>query len=172
MITPDFTVGQVLGTPANIVLTNTATGSDVTVVALRVYLYTNLGTTLVPSGISTAYNDWPLADATLTIVNVLPKDYSLNVNVQWVDANGDMVVEKTILTNFNMYNQLYNYSLVYNEANGLASLNSPNWFVGRMGLYLSLNDSDTSITDMSSIGNGQSANDRGTYIRENPNLLY
>lgn len=169
-LTPNFSIGQVMGVPANVVLTDTSTGSDVTIVGRRIYLYTDAGTTLVPTGITTAYNDWPLADTTITIVNVLPKDYSINANVRWVDVDGNTVVEKTILTNFNMYNQLYNYSLVSQEANGLASLNVANWLNYRMSLYLALNDSDTSIIDMSSITNGQTANDRGTYLRENPNL--
>ena len=71
-----------------------------------------------------------------------------------------------------MYNGDFNYQLTNDEANGLASLNSPNWLISRMKLYVALRDADVSVTDMSSITNGQSANDRGTNLRLNLNNFY
>lgn len=171
-LSPDFLIGQVTGIPQSILIEDTSTGSDVTIVARHIFLTQDNGDTLVPSGTTTNYILWPLVDTSFTIENILDMDYSLTVTVNWVDVLGATVETKSEDSNFKMYNSLFNYSLVSDEANGLASLNSINWLTSRMKLYLALNDSDTSVTDMSSITNGQDANDRGTYLRENKNLFY
>lgn len=167
----NFTIAQTLGNAGIVNLTDTSTGSDAAVVGRKAYLITNASTYLVPDGTTTSYITWLIGNSTIAI-NALKKDMSLNVKVDWTDAGGLMLYTKTILVNFQMYNSDFNYQLVNQEANGLASLNSINWLISRMKLYVALRDATVSVTDMSSITNGQGANDRGTYLRENKNLFY
>ncbi len=61
---------------------------------------------------------------------------------------------------------------MYDEATGLASLNSPNWLMSRMKLYVALQDAYVATVNMSNIGDAQSANERATYLSENKNLFY
>ncbi len=168
---PNFTVSQVTGQPANVAFEDTSTGSDNDIAGRVIYPIQANGIVLLPTGTTTAGILWTWPDLTTTVEDLLNKDYSLAVKVEWVDVDGNKLYELTKDCNFKMYNSLFNYSLVYQEANGLASLNSINWLTSRMALYLAINDSDTSVTDMSSIASGQDANDRGTYLRENPNLF-
>ncbi len=150
---------------------DTSTGSDVAVTQRRIYFIKNNGTYLVPTGTPTDYVVWAYASSTKS-VDILDKDYGLNIRVDWLNVSDAVLYTKTILYNFSMYNNDFNYSLVYDEANGLASLNSANWLMGRMKLYVALNDATTSVESMSDITNAQEADDRGTYLRENTNLFY
>lgn len=170
-LTPNFTTSQTIGLPNIIDLEDTSTGSDVAVTQRRIYFTKNDGTYIVPSGVTTDYVAWAYASSTKS-VDLLDKDYGLNITVQWLNVSDTVLYTKTILYNFAMYNNDFNYSLVYDEANGLASLNSVNWLMGRMKLYLALNDATTSVASMSDITNAQAADDRGTYLRENQNQFY
>ncbi len=167
----NFTIAQTLGNPGIINLTDTSTGVDATIIGRKVYLITNASTYLVPTGTSTSFIIWAIG-STLISIDALKKDMSLNIRVDWNDVSGTTLYTKTILSNFQMYNSNFNYQLVNDEANGLASLNSANWLTSRMKLYVSLRDANVSVTDMSSITNGQSANDRGTFLRLNLNNFY
>lgn len=167
----NFTIAQTLGNPGIINLTDTSTGVDATIISRKVYLITNASTYLVPTGTSTSFITWAIGSTSIAI-DALKKDMSLNIKVDWNDVSGTTLYTKTILSNFQMYNSNFNYQLVNDEANGLASLNSANWLTSRMKLYVSLRDANVSVTDMSSITNGQSANDRGTFLRLNLNNFY
>ena len=95
MLTPNFTASQSSGLPSNILLTDTSTGSDSSIVARRVYLLQADGTYLVPTGTTTQYILWAYADSTISI-DVLSQDTALSITVNWVDTNGDTVETKTI----------------------------------------------------------------------------
>ena len=168
---PNFSISQITGQPSILTLADTSTGSDVAIVSRNVYLQTASGTYLVPTGTTTSYIVWAIANSTISI-NALDKDYSLNITVNWNDVLGAVLYTKTILSNFSMYNSDFEYSLISTEANGQASLNSINWLASRMRLRLSLDDAYNAVVEAGSITNGQAANDRGTYLRENLNLFY
>jgi len=171
MLTPNFTCSQIIGAPSEIVFEDTSTGTDALVTGRRIYLQTNLGTYIVPSGTATSYIEWLLATNPYT-VDVLTTDYALTVLVQWIDVTDVVLYEKTLVYVLQRFNIEFNYSLTYSEANGNASLNSANWLKGRMQLLLSIEDADSAIAQASSITDSQAAIDRGTYIRLNPNVLY
>ena len=167
----NFTIAQTLGNPGIINLTDTSTGVDATIISRKVYLITNASIYLVPTGTSTSFITWAIGSTSIAI-DALKKDMALNIRVDWNNVSGTTLYTKTILSNFQMYNSNFNYQLVNDEANGLASLNSPNWLTSRMKLYVSLRDANVAVTDMSSITNGQNANDRGTFLRLNLNNFY
>ncbi len=168
---PAISIGQTIGLPSTVNLTDASTGSDGNIVSRQAFLITDAQTYLVPSGTTTDYTPWLLANLSIAI-DALDKDYSLTVLVRWIDVNGATLYELPQIANFEMYNAEFEYSLLQQEANGLASLNSPNWLISRMKLRLSLDDSYNAVYFASSITNGQMANDRGTYLRENLNLFY
>ena len=168
---PNFTIGNILGLPAVVLLTDTSTGSDVLITGRTVFLITNNQVYLVPAGTSTNYTAWVIANATAQI-SALDKDYALQVTVNWINSIGATIYTKTILANFNNYSSAFEYSLVFDEANGLASLNSPKWLQSRMKLRLAIDDSSNAITKGSNIAMAQSADDRGTYLTKNKNTFY
>ena len=169
--TPSFTTSQTIGIPNIIDFNDDSAGSDGAISSRRIYFVRYNGAYLVPSGTTTDYVVWAYASPTKS-VDILTYDQSLSIIVQWLDVSDTVLYTKTILFNYAMYNNDFNYSLVYDEATGLASLNSTNWLMGRMKLYVALNDATTSVEAMSNITNAQSADDRGTYLRENKQLFY
>ena len=170
-LVPNFTIGSILGLPSAILLTDTSTGSDAAIASRNVFLITNNQVYLVPSGTTTNYTVWAIVNATSQI-SALDKDYALQVTVNWVNSSGVTLYTKTILTNFNNYNSAFEYSLVFDESSGLASLNSANWLSSRMALRLAIDDSNNAITLGGNIAIAQSADDRGTWLRKNKNTFY
>ncbi len=169
--TPIFSIGSIIGLPSVVLLTDSSVGSDILITSRRVFLITDAQTYLVPSGTTTNYTEWAIANASVQI-DALDKDYSLQLTVQWLDVDNTVLYEKTEDANLENYNATFEYSLVSQEANGQASLNSPNWLTSRMKLRLSLDDAYNAVYLASSLTSGQNANDRGTYLRENINLFY
>lgn len=111
-LTPNFSASQVEGAPSEIVLTDTSTGSDVTITQRRVYLRTPLGEFLVEEGTSEDYEVWSGFPGTTSItLDVLDKDYALTITVQWLTAGGTVVYDKTYLIGFTLYNEEFDYNL-------------------------------------------------------------
>ena len=77
-LTPNFGASQNSGTPSTISFTDTSTGSDVAITKRRIYLLQANGTYLVPSGVTTNYVDWALANSSISL-DVLSKDSALTV---------------------------------------------------------------------------------------------
>ena len=98
---PSFAVSQNLGFPSVIVLTDTSTGTDETISQRNVYLQKADGTFLVPEGTTTNYIVWSIVLNTISI-DVLDKDYALNVMVDYVNiVNTPLVFDLTFDTTFN-----------------------------------------------------------------------
>lgn len=54
----------------------------------KIYLEKVGGTYLVPDGTTTDYIDWPLSDgATKTLTDILDRDYSLSMLVEWESSS-------------------------------------------------------------------------------------
>ncbi len=170
-MTPNFTIGSIIGLPGVVLLTDTSTDPDVLVTSRRVFLITDAQTYLVPSGTTTNYTIWDIANATAQI-DALDKDYGLSVVVEWLDVSNAVLYAKTIIANFDNYNSAFEYSLVYAESNGSASLNSPNRLTSRMQLRLAIDGGNIAINKGSNITMAQASDDRGTFLSENINLFY
>ena len=107
-LTPNFTASQTSGTPSVITLTDTSTGSDVTIASRRVYLLQSNGTFLVPAGNTTDYIEWDLVDTSISI-DVLSQDTALSITVQWMSGIQTVVTSKTISFAFTAYNETFYY---------------------------------------------------------------
>lgn len=73
---------------SSITVTDTSTGSDGSITDRRITITLSDGSTLVPPGTTTSYIDFPLsAGASITINNLLLRDYAPNVTVDWITAS-------------------------------------------------------------------------------------
>lgn len=77
-----FVCSQVIGDPSRIYFEDTSTGSDIGIVERRIYLQLYDGTYLVPSGTTTDYIVWPLAQTTFS-VDILDADKAISIKVDW-----------------------------------------------------------------------------------------
>ena len=165
----NFSASQVSGFPGLIYLTNSSTGTDAAITALRAYFITAESTYLVVSGTTTDYNAWPLASTTKSF-DVLPgQDYSLNIKVDWVDVSGNVLYTKTILYCFTMYSKTFYYGLTQNQTSDPNIVNDTNYYNNKMKLKCSIDEAISAVDDASDIYSSQSALNRAQELISNQN---
>jgi len=160
----NFTATQVLGSPSEIVLTDTSTGSDVNIVSRRVSFQTNESTYLVPDGTSTDYVVWPIADTTQTD-DVLDKDYALYVTVEWIDINGDALYTKVLLRGFTSYNEDELYLSSQMEAANQMNISDNSFLMNQFLMRNYVDSGNQALERASDITTAQICYDQATILR-------
>ena len=163
---PNFTASQYSGTPSVITLTDTSTGSDVTIASRRVYLLQANGTFLVPAGTTTDYIVWDLVDTSIDL-DVLSQDSALSITVQWMSGINTVVTSKTISFAFTAYNETFYYGLTESQVANSNLSASTNWYQTKLILRVEIDSADQAITFASDIYSAQAALNRATYISTN-----
>ena len=170
-LSPNFTASQNSGTPNLIFLTDTSTGSDVTITKRRIYLLQSDGTYLVPAGTVTDYIEWALVDVTISL-NVLIQDTALSVTVQWLSAANVVVATKTTSFAFTAYNETFYYGLTESQVANANLTASTNWYQTKMILRVELDSAYQAISFASDIFSAQAALNRATFISTNQSYFF
>jgi hypothetical protein len=170
-ISPSFTASQNSGTPNLIFLTDTSTGSDVTITQRRIYLLQSDGTYLVPAGTTTNYIEWALVDLTISL-NVLVQDTALSITVQWLTAGNVEVASVTTSFAFTAYNETFYYGLTESQVANANLTASTNWYQTKMILRVELDSAYQAISFASDIFSSQAALNRATYISTNQSFFF
>lgn len=163
-IDQNFTAQQVIGFPSQIVLNDTSTGSDSNVTSRVVYLQTKDNTFLVPSGTTTSYIVWAIANASITI-DALNKDYSLVITVNWLDINGATLYTKPLLFGFTLYNETFDYYLTQMLAANNYLITDNNFWPNKSTLRTYIDGGNQAILLASDQGNAQICYDEATKLR-------
>lgn len=128
--TPDFTTAQLAGTLTSFTITDTSTGDESAITDRFIYLRKYDGTYLVPNGTTTDFIEWPMADDTLTIEDILDKDYCLDITV--VFLSGSTIADtKIILTLFTGYGDVFLRKLTQAVAANRELINRANYWVNK-----------------------------------------
>jgi hypothetical protein len=170
-LVPNFTASQYSGTPSVITLTDTSTGSDVTIASRRVYLLQSNGTFLVPAGVTTDYIEWDLVDTSISI-NVLSEDSALSITVQWMSGLDTIVTSKTTSFAFTAYNETFYYGLTESQVANSNLTASTNWYQTKLVLRVEIDSANQAITFASDIYSAQAALNRATYISTNQSFFF
>lgn len=170
-ISPSFTASQNSGTPNLIFLTDTSTGSDVTITKRRIYLLQSNGTYLVPAGTVTDYIEWALIDTTISL-NVLIQDTALSITVQWLTAGNVEVASVTTSFAFTAYNETFYYGLTESQVANANLTASTNWYQTKMILRVELDSAYQAISFASDIFSAQAALNRATFISTNQSYFF
>jgi hypothetical protein len=132
MFTGTFTVTQTSDV-TSLVITDTSSyagESAGTFSGRQIRLYKIDTTTLVPSGTTTTYIDFPFsAGSSITITGVLLTDYSLSANVIWISnapQPGSVYTATEVVTFLNYINDFI-YGKVQQLAASPSLLNDTNW---------------------------------------------
>lgn len=160
---PSFTATQNIGAPQTIIITDTSTGSDPLVTKRWIYLNTSEGTTITPAGVTTAYINWPIADLAISLA-VLNTDYSLNINVLWLDVNGVMLYTRTVLYCFSLYAEQFYYSLTQDQTGVPNIISDSNYYTNKMILRVEIDSANQAVSIGGDIYSSQSALDRANYM--------
>lgn len=170
-ISPSFTASQNSGTPNLIFLTDTSTGTDVTIAKRRIYLLQSNGTYLVPTGTTTDYIEWALADVTISL-NVLIQDTALSITVQWLTSGNVEVASVTTSFAFTAYNETFYYGLTESQVANANLTASTNWYQTKMILRVELDSAYQAISFASDIFSAQAALNRATFISTNQSYFF
>lgn len=140
----------------------------------KVYLYKVDGTTIVPSGTTTTYIDFPFSTGTsLAIANVLGTDYSLLVNVVWLSNNpqpGSIYTAQEVETFLNYLKQ-FRSGQVSNLSDDPSILNDTNWYTDLFKLQTEINNAEDAGEDGQQFS-AQAAISRGVYLMQNSKFFF
>lgn len=170
-LTPSFSVSQSSATPSTIVITDTSTGSDVSVSKRRIYLLQANGTYLVPSGVSTDYIDWSLADATKSL-DVLTQDTALQITVQWLDSSNVVLYTVTTAFGFSAYGETFYYNLTQLQQANPQIINATTFYTAKMMLRVELDSAAQAISFAGDINSAQQCFNRANNFITNQNYYF
>lgn len=119
-------------------LADTSTGADGNLTDRQVLIYKTDGTLLTGSAI-----DWPIANSSLILTGILPKDYSLTIVVSWISSSPlapPSTYTKTSVNTFTGNTNDFIYGLVQQLAAKLSTTSDGNFIQNMFDLQTYLNN--------------------------------
>lgn len=140
----------------------------------RVYLYKIDGTTLVPSGTTTSYIDFPYGlGSSVTITGVLNTDYALLINVTWICNSpqpGSTYTAQEVY-GFLYYLQSFYSGQISNLSDNPSVLLDTNWYTDLSKLQTEIDNAQKAVSDGQQFS-AQSAINRATYLMNNSQYFF
>lgn len=170
-LTPNFTAVQLYGSPNEIVLTDTSTGSDVTITSRRVFIQMPNGTYLVEEGTTTDYEVWNIADDSITL-DVLTKDVAVTITVQWLDVTDTVVVSKVYDFGFTQFNESFDYGLTQMLTANPTLINNNDFFPNKSELRVCIDSGNQALSLVGDLFAAQQCYDRATSYRISSRYLF
>lgn len=165
-LVPNFTITQSVGDPANLVFTDSSTGSDGTITQRRIYIRQADGTNLVVEGTTTDYEVWDYADSSITL-DILSTDISALVTVEWLNVSDVVVYTKAVNYGFTGYNEDFDYTLTQMIASNTLLINDNGFFGFKSQLRTYIDSGDNAISRASDIYAAQLCYTRANELRTN-----
>lgn len=146
-LVPAFTATQASNL-TDIVIVDTSTGSNGAIVDRHVFFNTISGGQLVPSGTTTPYVDFPIifGIGDSMSYNILPKDYSLNIVVQWLDNTGAILYTTQQVFTSVGYSNNAAYGLIQSVSAQYSILNDTNYYANLSKLIVNINSATIAQT--------------------------
>ncbi len=156
----NFSESQSLSDLNDATFTDTSTGSDPSIASRDITLTKADNTTLA------ANEPWALADTSITL-DVMNRDYDLQVRVRWLDAGGAVLYSKTQPIIFTGYIQTFLYNKVSQQAASYPNIIQDTNYFNSLSLLQTLYDGAVQANDLASdIYTGQSLLDMGYNIMQ------
>lgn len=167
-LTPNFSVTQTPGSPGDLNFTDTSTGSDGAVTQRRIYVQTAAGDYLVEPGTSTEYEAWGdfPSTTTITLTDILDKDYGCRVVVQWLNVGNSVLYDKTLYYGFTCYNEDFDYEKTQEVSANPLLINDDDFWGNKLKLRTEIESGNNAIERASDIAAAQQCYDRATELRE------
>lgn len=165
-LVPSFTVAPT-SNPAQLLLTDTSTGSDGAITDRQIILLNTAGNPIVGS------IDWPIAQSSITI-QPLTSDIALNVQVNWNNNVGTPLYTKSQLFAAVQYAEQFFYSLTQQQAatTNLNILNDLPYFTNKSKLRLFIDSAIQAISTGADIYSSQFSISLYQPFLNNPNLYF
>ena len=170
-LTVNIEITQNNGNPAEFTIEDTSTGSDPGITERRVYIYDSASNTVVPSGTTTNYTVWPIADSEITL-NVLPRDMAYQIIVKWLTGS-TVTYTYTNSYQFPAYTKSFLYNLsVTNQLTYPDILKDTQYLFNKLKLYTYVKDAANAIEFGPDISKAQTAFDLAFYMMTNSSNFF
>jgi hypothetical protein len=170
-IVENFTATQALGSPSQIIFTDTSTGTDAAIASRRIYLLDSNGDYNVEEGTTTDYEVWPYADSTITL-DVMLIDKAFYITVQWLSVGGTVLYEKTGLTVFRLYAITYYIYLIKTQSSNIKLRENANFYLNEIRLLSSLQEAYDAVYYAGDILSAQAALARAKQLVDEPSFFF
>ena len=163
------------GSPGTIYVEDVSTGSDAAIDSRRVYLTDYEGNYVVPSGTTTDYVEFPLALGNTIAIDCLTQDAALNIAVEWLDAGEVVLYDKSKLSGFTAFNEVFYYSLTQGQAavsNPSFILQDTTYFQNKSKLRCLIDSGNQAVVLGYDITSAQNCYDLATFMVTNQNKYF
>lgn len=171
MLTPSFSALQSPQTPNVVSLEDTSTGSDGSITSRRAYVTNSDGEYLVPSGVATDYNVWPLAETTKSF-ELLTQDTAASIRVDWVDVDGVVLYSSTQQFCFAENSKAFAYYLSQQCAQTPKIVQSANFYANLCAFWADLRGAINAVETGDDIDDSQECLNRCIEKQTNESLYF
>lgn len=170
-ISPSFTASQSPSSPNIVLLVDTSTGSDGSIVSRRVYVQDSAGNYLVPASTTTDYTVWPYADSGISL-NILTEDTAVSIRVDWLNVSNAVLYTLTQQFCLDMYSKLFFYTLVQMQGVTPSIPQDTNYNSNMALFWATVEGAENAIVLAEDLSASQNCLNRCTFMRINQNLLF
>lgn len=169
----DFSATQSPLTPSVITLVNNSTGSDVTIVSMRVYFQNAQGQYVNNIGISESpsYENWPVGNATQSF-NILTEDMALIVTVQCLNSGGAIVTQLTKVFCFAQFTKNFFYYLLQQQALSPSIVQDTSYYQNLCTYWINIIGAIQAIEIGADVSASQNCLNRATSMMNNQNYFF
>jgi len=168
---PSFTIAQDPLSPSNVVVTDTSTGSDSNITQRRVYISDQSGAYLVPSGTTTDYIQWAIADTTIS-VNILTQDTAVFTKIQWLDVSDNVLYESEDYFCLAQFNKNFFTYLMQLQGDAPAIPADTNYNANCALFWARVQGAINVVINNSDISSSQNCLNKATEMRLNQNFYF
>lgn len=162
--------------PSSFILTDTSDYTDepqATFSGRRIFLYKTDGTTLVPSGTTTDYIDFPYSAGDFIEIDVLNQDYSLDILVEWISLapQPGSVYSLEVVYTFLEYTNLFIYGVIQTMRSNPLVINDTNFYTALMQIYVEKKNAEQANRYQDQ-DNAQQSIERAKYFIDNSQFFF
>lgn len=170
-LNPAFSIGQIPATPNIVVAIDESTGSDVLVTQRRIFIQDSQGNYLVPSGTTTNYTQWAIADASINL-NILTEDEAVEATVQWLDVTNVVLYELANPFCLAEYSKNFFYYLVQLVGDEPSIPADTNYNSNSALFWARVEGAMNAVVNNSDIAGSQNCLNKATQMRLNQSLYF
>lgn len=171
MFVPNFSCAQSPSSFNIVVVGDLSTGTDAAITQRRVYVETDNGVFLVPSGTSTDYTQWSLSSSTINL-NILTQSTACTVTVQWLDVSNNVLYTLSNTFCFRYYLNAFGYYLTQLIAATPNIVQDTNFFTNYATFWALLKGAINAIDFASDVADSQTQLNMATQMQNNQSLFF
>lgn len=167
-----FLATQTVGEESTVTITAVVTGTDAAVTQRRVYLQTDTGDFLVPTGTSTDYIQWVISASTIAIDALGDSDRALRIYVEWLNVSNVVLYDSEQFVGLTLWNESFDYLTTQLISGNPLLMNDNNFWPNKSKLRTLIDAGNNAISFASDLYNAQQCYDAATELRNDAQYLF